>query len=142
MKTLNTILLALGAVVGTTGLYAQPLAVANIPFDFAVSTVTMPAGEYTLRCASEACNTMQIVNQDTRKSVMVMILDKDMPSGSDKTTGKVTFHRYGDQYCFAGVWTPTGLKGKVAPSRLERELRASSGLTQLASVNIPLTGAQ
>jgi len=143
MKTLNTILLAVGGLVGTTvgttGLYAQTQAVADIPFDFTVSTANMPAGEYTLKCASTTCNTIQLVNHETRKAVMVLIQDKNGPKDNDGTTGKLTFHRYEDRYYFASVWTPSGLHGQVAPSPLERELRASSGQMQMASVVVPLT---
>ena len=141
MKTLNTILLAIGAVVGTTGLHAQT-AVANIPFDFTVSTATMPAGEYMLKCATTTCGAIQITNHDTRKSVMVLVHANNAPYGKDETTGKVTFHRYGDQYYFAGVWTPNGLRGDAAPAPRERELRANRSLTQLASVSIRLTPAR
>jgi len=143
MKTLNTILLAVGALVGATvgtpGLYAQTRAVANIPFDFTVSTAKMPAGEYTFKCTSSPCQTLQIVNQETRKSVMVLIHDKNAPQDNDGSNGKVTFHRYEDRYYFASVWTPSGLAAETTPSAQERELRASNGQTQLASVEIPLT---
>jgi hypothetical protein len=141
MKSLNTILLALGALAGTTALHAQTAAVANIPFDFTVATASLPAGEYTVKCASSTCSVIRIVNHEKGLSAMVMIRFQNPPKG-DNGTSKLTFHRYGDQYYFAGVWTSGRLSGDVAPSRLERELRASNGLTQLASVNILLNASR
>ena len=56
MKTLNTFVLAMSAaaMLGTTGLYAQTGVVADVPFNFTVDTVRMPAGEYTLAPISAA----------------------------------------------------------------------------------------
>jgi hypothetical protein len=142
MKTLNTIILALGAVVGTTGLYAQNKAVANIPFDFTVSTATLPAGEYTLDSASPTRHLIRLVNKETRQSVLVLVSDTNPPKGNAPATGKMIFHRYGDQYFFSAVWTPAGVEGKTIPSKLERELQARNGETQMASVSIPLAGAE
>jgi hypothetical protein len=139
MKTLNTMILAIGAVVGTTGLNAQTKAVANIPFDFTVSSVTMPAGEYTLQSASAARNMIQIINHETGKSALVLLPDTDAPKGTG--TGRVTFNRYEDRYFFSGVWTPDGLRGHAMPGKLEQELQASKGEKEMASLSIPLTAA-
>jgi len=140
MKTLNTLILAVGAVLGTTGLYAQTKAVANIPFDFTVSSVTLPAGEYTLQSASAAHNLIQIVNHETGKSALILLPDTDAPKGTAE--GRVTFHRYEDRYFFSGVWTPNGLHGRALPGKLERELQASRGERETASLSIPLTAAR
>ena len=53
MKTLNTLILTLGAaaLLGTTGLYAQTGTVAKVPFNFTAMSATMPAGEYSVRPA-------------------------------------------------------------------------------------------
>ena len=140
MKTLNNILLALSAtaVLGTTGLFAQNRAVADIPFEFTVSNVSVPAGEYTLIEQSAQSDMIRIVNDETRKSVMVLALH----TGTDHSkaaTGKVIFHRYGDRYFLAGVWTPNGLDGRVPPSKEERELKSEK---EMASISIPLAAAQ
>jgi hypothetical protein len=138
-KSLNTIILALGAgaMLGTTGLYAQST-VAKVPFDFTVQSVTLPAGPYALKSMSPTSGTIQIVNLETRKSIMVMAVPSHSAYAPKSTdTGKLTFHRYGDRYFFSEVWTPNGPRGRVAPSKVERELKANGG-EQMASVGIPL----
>jgi len=129
-------------VLGSTGLYAQTQAVANIPFDFNVKGVTMPAGEYTLEPVSTTSGSIRILNHETRKSVMVLAPSTvSTYKGTSEESGKVIFHRYGDRYFFSEVWTPSGLRGRVLPSSLERELQASNRDQQMASVSIPLATA-
>jgi hypothetical protein len=53
----------------------------------------------------------------------------------------IIFHRYGDRYFFSEVWTAYGLRGRTQPSKLEREIQASSADKQVALVSIPLAGA-
>jgi hypothetical protein len=144
MKTLNTIILALcaAAVPGTTGLYAQNGAVASIPFAFEVQNTMLPAGAYTVKAVSGMSGVIKIENNETYDSVLVLAPNLNSPpKGKDTDTGKIIFHRYGDRYFFAEVWVPNGPKGSVAPSKLERELRASGADKQMASVAVPLAGA-
>jgi hypothetical protein len=146
MKTLNTIILALGAtaLLGTTGLYAQTkAAVANIPFDFTVQNVTMPAGEYTWTALHGQGGQIEIRNDQTGVSALVLA-PRALATYQSKDTsmGKIIFHRYGDRYFFSEVWTPSDFCGRTLPSKLERELQASRAETQMASVSIPLTSGQ
>jgi hypothetical protein len=145
MKTLNTIVLALGAaaVLAGNGLYAQQSAVAKIPFDFAVQTANMPAGEYTLARVSEASGVIRLQSLSTGHSVLALAPNgTSTDKGNPNEKGKLIFHRYGDRYFFAEVWMPNGgLCGAVKPSKLERELRASKEEKQMALVTIPMTGA-
>lgn len=145
MKTLNTIVLALSAaaVLGGNGLYAQTNAVAKIPFDFTVQTATLPAGEYSMSRVYESSDAIRIQNVATGHSALVLASRSlSKYKGNQKEGGKVVFHRYGDRYFFAEVWTPNGgLCGATMPSKLERELRANGGEKQMALVSIPLAGA-
>ncbi len=145
MKTLTNMILALSAVavLGTTGIYAQTKAVANIPFQFTVNTVSLPAGEYSLAALPNANGVIKIANLDTRRSVLVMApATGSTYKGEPTGTGKVIFHRYGDRYFFSEVWSPGGLRGRAQPPKLEQELRASGPGTQMASVDITLGGAK
>jgi len=137
MRTLNTLILAVGAILGATGLSAQTKAVANIPFDFTVSTVTLPAGTYTIQSSTAAHDAIQIVNKETRKSVFVLAPPSNGPYKGE--TGKVVFNRYGDRYFFSEVWTAAGLRGHAMPGKLERELQAGGAEMSAALVSIPLT---
>jgi hypothetical protein len=144
MKTLNTFVLAMSAaaMLGTTGLYAQTGVVANVPFNFIVETVKMPAGEYTLQPTSRSSGVIQMLNRETGESVLVSAQSLlSTYKGKETEPGKLIFHRYGDRYFFSEVWTPNGLRGRAMPSKLEREIQASSADKQVALVSIPLTGA-
>jgi len=145
MKTLTNTILALSAVavLGTTGMYAQTRAVANIPFQFTVNTVSLPAGEYSLQAFPGANGVLRITNLDTSRTVMVMApATGSTYKGEPTGTGKVIFHRYGDPYFFSEVWSPGGLRGRAQPPKLEQELRASSSGIEMASVDITLGGAK
>jgi hypothetical protein len=144
MKTLNTLVLTLGAVavLGTAGLQAQSRAVAKIPFDFTVQAVTLPAGEYTLAPLS-ANGVIQIRNNETGKSISVLAPPSlSNHKGGAGAPGKVIFHRYGDSYFFAEVWTWDGPCGGVAPGKLERELQANGAGEHMAALEIPLAVAR
>lgn len=141
MKTLKTFVLAMStvAMLGTTGLYAQTGVVANVPFNFTVETVRMPAGDYTLAPTSATSGVLQIMNRETGASVLVNAQNLlATHKGKDTEPGMIIFNRYGDRYFFSEVWTPSGLKGHAKPSKLEREIQASSA--QVAVVRIPLAG--
>jgi hypothetical protein len=141
MKTLNTFVLAMSAaaMLGTTGLYAQSGVAANVPFNFTADSVRMPAGEYTLTAINRTSGVIQMLNVATGESILVSAPGALATyKGKGGETGKLIFHCYGDRYFFSEVWTPNGLRGHVAPSRLEREIQASE---KLALVSIPLAGA-
>src|ERR1700724_2849991 len=111
MKTLKTFVLAMSAaaMLGTAGLYAQTGVVANVPFNFTVETVKMPAGEYTVQPLSTANGVIQMLNVETGKSVLVSApASLSIHKGQAAERGMIIFHRYGDRYFFSEVWTPYG----------------------------------
>jgi hypothetical protein len=143
MNTLKTFVLAISAtaMLGTTGLYAQNGVVANVPFNFTVATEKMPAGEYTVQPVSTANGVLQILNVETGKSVLVSAPSQlSSRKGQGTETGMIIFHRYGDRYFFAEVWTQNGLRGRTQPSKLEREIEAGNR-NQVALISIPFAGA-
>jgi hypothetical protein len=145
MKTLKTFVMTMTAValLGGTGLYAQQKAVANIPFAFAVSDKTMPAGQYTIQPASMTYRGLvRVQNTANGESALVLASASNASyKTTEKVEAKVIFHRYGDRYFFSEIWTANGnLCGKVQPSKLERETRLNAGDTkQMALVSIPLS---
>jgi hypothetical protein len=133
MKTLKTIILSVGAValLSASGLYAQTKATANIPFDFSVQNTTLPAGEYTM---STSHDVMWIRNVETNKAILVLAPESPYKGAQDKNV--VRFHRIGDRYFLAEVKTD-GVRGHLAPSKLERELTAEGGGQPMAAVIVP-----
>ena len=121
--------------------HAQNKTVANVPFDFTVADVTLPAGEYAVQPESPG-GLIEIHNVATRKTVLVMAARTlSAYKGTTDGTGRLIFHRYGDRYFFSEVWSLGGPCGGVAPTKLERELRTNGDAKQMASILIPLTAA-
>jgi hypothetical protein len=141
MKTLKTIVLTLVAMalLAPLGAYAQNRAEANIPFDFTVQGVTLPAGHYDLQRVSIGSDVIQIQNLDTGKEIMAFCPGA-MSSYRGKDKGELVFHRYGEEYFFSEIWSPIGPQGGVRPSKLEKELKSSQTEKELALVMIPLSG--
>jgi hypothetical protein len=145
MKTLKTFVMTMtaAALLGSTGLYAQAKAVANIPFAFAVSGKTMPAGEYTIQRASKSETSHVRVHNVTSGETVMVLAPTSLASYTTKedVQAKVIFHRYGDRYFFSEVWTADGsLRGKVSVSKLESETRSNAGNEkQMALVSIPVS---
>ena len=148
MKTLKTFVMTMtaAALLGSTGLYAQEKAVANIPFAFAVSDKTMPAGQYTIQQSSRSNNFhLRVQNTANGESAIVLAPSSNASyKTTEKVEAKVIFHRYGDRYFFSEIWTADGgLCGKVQPSKLERETRNNAGdEKQMALISIPVSVGQ
>lgn len=136
MKTLNTMILALGAValLGSTALKAQT-AVANVPFEFTVQSQTLPSGHYSLAPLSLASPVIQIINLDTGKSTAVLTMPAKQAKANE--AAKIIFRCYGDRYFLAEVRAPH-VRGRMTTSKAEEELQARGGEQQMASVEIQL----
>ena|ERR1051326_9058444 len=115
-------LLSLSVMLAVVSVYANPTGSikANIPFDFSVGDKTLPAGAYTV-AASTTPDVLLIRREDCRAAAMVVALRMPTEQGEDQT--KLIFHRYGDQYFLAQVWS-TGDSGvrELPKSRTEREM--------------------
>ena len=125
MKTLKNIILTVSAValLGASGLSAQTKATANIPFAFTVQNTTLPAGHYTMSPASTSHDLMLIRNADAKKAILVLAPGGESGYKGSREKNVVVFHQVGDRYFLSAVKTD-GVSGKVAPSKLERELSA------------------
>ena len=130
MKRLH-LALALFAALACSGLYAQTaLLQAEIPFDFQIRDVQMPAGAYTI---NSSAGLVALRNADGRHAVMALAIS----STRDKypETGILQFHRYGDTYFLAEVWTPFSHTGMAFPkTSREKELASRIGPSQMKEV--------
>jgi hypothetical protein len=120
LRTLAVFVIGLAAA-GT--IPAQSLkAQANIPFSFVVSGKTLPAGEYNVRRGTSA-DTMMIRSVNHGEGAFTAFVPATEPSGR-WGTARLVFHRYGNRYFLAQVWTSNGQGDQIPPTRLERELIA------------------
>jgi hypothetical protein len=112
--------------------------IANIPFQFTVGKITLPAGRYSLTCFSAESKLLTIRSTDGKASAqMLMILVQRNPS----VGGKLMFHRYGTRYFFSQVWAGGESTALELPkSRAERLVELESAGMKPTSETIALTG--
>ncbi|MBS1859519.1 MAG: hypothetical protein JST11_29360 [Acidobacteria bacterium] len=99
-----------------SGLYAQTSTLrANIPFDFEMATVAMPAGAYSITFS----NRVLTVREDRGKHVAMTLTS---PAGTTPAslrkapdTGLLVFRQYGGEYFLSGVWAADSVSGHALP---------------------------
>jgi hypothetical protein len=109
---------------------------ADIPFEFMVGRVRLPAGEYTVRSVSDSSDILQLRSADGHAGALVQ-----MNSVYGKTEGaKLIFSRYGNHYFFAQAWMPATRTGLEAPkSGAERAIKRELAMTEPRLEQIALT---
>ncbi len=124
--------LALGAAcVSGTALHAQSYDLsADIPFAFQVSGKALPAGKYVVSERGVA-GVPTLQSRTTGHSILVggayRSLDPVHP-------GRLVFHCYGTNGCFlAEIWPVSGAGSAVAPSKAEKEIRATGHAREMAT---------
>ena len=92
--------------------------IANIPFDFSMAGKTLPAGQYEV--TELRPSVLMLRNQTKTDSVAIVVVIEDSSNRVDKP--RLDFHRYGQSYFLAGVYTNT-IGIDVAESHAEREAK-------------------
>ena len=98
----------------------------NVPFDFRMGNAVMPAGDYQFKSTGTA-----LVAQEGSGSGAAVILTHAAERTTPPTAGELEFHRYGDTYFLARIWTTGSREGRQAPmTAREREFaRRNSPIT-------------
>jgi hypothetical protein len=119
---LSVLMLAASVVFAQT----ERKSIVNIPFAFHVGEKTLPAGEYRITpYRRETDRVWLIQSQDHRAGTFVMTTP--VRASAVRADGQLIFHRYGDQYFLAKVWTPGTNTGFELPlSRQERAVEVAS----------------
>lgn len=123
MLTLVVGLVLAAVVVSANGQSTSILVTADIPFDFIVGDKTLPSGEYTVRSASS--NGLKISSRGEESSAMR--LSNLAVETSKKRNARLVFHRYGQQYFLAEVWSGDHYGRELLQSKNERHLRHELG---------------
>jgi hypothetical protein len=115
----------------TFGAFAQTRAgdlVVDVPFAFFANGEKLPAGHYIVH---QNTNMIRIFNHDNvGLFVPTLYAIRTKEDGS-----KLVFHRYGDEYFLASVWTTGNKSGKeLFPSRAEREAKSRRAEMEMAVV--------
>jgi hypothetical protein len=112
-------------------LHAQTIDLrANIPFDFRMGEVLMPAGEYKIH---QSAGILTVRSESGSPAAVTLTLPASRKVAS--TDGTLVFNRYGDSYFLTTVWTPNSRGGITLPkSSREKELVARAGSVQTAGI--------
>jgi hypothetical protein len=103
------------------------MVVSNVPFEFVVGDATLPAGEY--RISRALGNALTIQTKDANSAAMRLTVE--IQPRKDKEHARLVFHRYGQTYFLAEVWSGADSIGRqLLKSRQERAIeREFSSLT-------------
>lgn len=120
------------AILGATPSYAQVLMKAQVPFSFKAGAGTLPAGDYSI---SETSMTSEVVLLSAGKRGVQLVMPNNTASRSDVSGSKLIFHRYGDEYFLAEIWTNADDSVRtLAISPRERQLAKASGISPEVAV--------
>jgi hypothetical protein len=106
---------------------------ANVPFDFVLGNKTVPAGKYVVDSAASS----NVVNiRSIEHNAGSAVIGNTMTAVDYARTSKLVFHRYGNRYFLAEVWTRGSDAGRRLPETpQERELAAEAKIQKtLATV--------
>jgi hypothetical protein len=88
---------------------------AKVPFNFAVTGKTFPAGEYMMIAASR-----QVRVEDANGRIIAMVLANNISDGSAGVNGRIIFHCYNDRCFLSELWSPNQESGRqLLTSRTE-----------------------
>lgn len=119
--------IALATAVVSANAQSAKAVVSNVPFEFVVGDVTLPAGEY--RINRPLGNALSIQTADA--TAAAMRLSNEIRPTKDKHA-RLVFHRYGKRYFLAEVWTGSDDIGRqLLKSRQERAIERE--LSSIAS---------
>jgi hypothetical protein len=98
---------------------------ANVPFDFVVGDKTFASGAYEVRSATSAGGAMIVKNEASQRSITR--LTNSIQPINKKTTPRLVFHKYGETYFLAEVWSGGDYAGRqLLESKREKQLRRES----------------
>ena len=94
---------------------------ADVPFDFVAGNKTLPAGQYNIADSTLAGEVVKISARQKDASVFAMTVRLSSKAANDQ--GKLVFHRYGNRYFLAEIWTGGDREGqKLMKSREEKSI--------------------
>lgn len=109
------------AVESTNGQVTSHGVIAEIPFDFIVGDETLPAGKYTVSSPSSSGGALRILSRDGKAAAFR--LSNSVADKSKKQNPRLVFHRYGQEYFLAQVWSGNSYGEQLTTSKRERNLQ-------------------
>jgi hypothetical protein len=136
-RTLITICLLFTAATLFAQTESKRLMKVNVPFSFAVEDHSLPAGEYTITTVTPE-RSIRIASADGKHSAVINTLPNYASEPSTKTC--LVFHKYGDQYFLAQVWTAGQNVARNPLSSKKAMEIASSGVAPQTFTILALAG--
>jgi hypothetical protein len=136
MKSRVTSLLSIGiALVAVAAVQAQDKTVtANVPFRFYMGSSAMPQGAYRIAQLSQGSVVSLRSKAATESATAHAIFGKKAVEPA-----RLVFHRYGESYFLAEVWTGAGSTGEaLAASPHEKELAHNGASPTLSVIRLAL----
>jgi hypothetical protein len=126
-------------IVGTASAQAQitTALVADIPFDFAVGRVNLPAGKYTIKPLGFPAGdgVMEVVSQDG--TTAKLFLTEHAQVAEPPNDGELIFHHVGDRYFLYEIFDSGDTVGVMLPRpREERKMEEESRLTDTSVTTV------
>ena len=124
-KTLTMLTLVVGlalaaGVVSANG-QTSTMVAADIPFDFVVADKTLPAGNYNVSSVTSDGTALKVSSHDGKSAAMR--LSDVIPEKREKRTARLVFHRYGQKYFLAQVWSGDDYGRELRRCKTERILQ-------------------
>lgn len=134
-------IMKLFVVVGVVAAIAVPLSAqstalkVNVPFEFAIGSKILPAGEYrVMRADASVPHILRIRSSEANSEVLVNAVAVGQWASTPTGTARLVFNRYGNQYFLSQVWNGHSGTGEQLPmDRTELELAriASAGKIEI-----------
>jgi len=134
--TVFTLMVALAIVTAVVSANAQSRmkVTANIPFEFVVGGHTLPAGEYIVQAITTGGGALAIQGSDNGESAVR--LAEPIQAMTQRRSARLVFHRYGQKYFLAQIWSEDSIGRRLAKSKqervMERELASIPSKSELA----------
>jgi hypothetical protein len=127
MKSLRLAFLALAASALLLAQTVTPRVVAEVPFEFEMANLKLPAGEYEVT-EFTARPALHIRNYDAGRNVLANtnILSYEATATQDI---RLVFNKYGERYFLSEIWYPH-IARIIPKSKTERELVTSTLITR------------
>jgi len=114
---------------------AQQAVIVNVPFDFTAGDAKLPAGEYTVGKSSSDSPVLKIARADGSDAVLVPSIATQ--SNGPQSESKLVFHKYGDRYFLAQVWSAGSARGRqLMKSDAEKEISLSARIEKPEQVTL------
>ncbi|HJQ23797.1 MAG TPA: hypothetical protein VKA60_07755 [Blastocatellia bacterium] len=139
---------SLFAIIGASTARAQVVdgIKADIPFEFTVRNLTLPAGSYTIKPLNSAPGPMMVITTAEGKA-MTVFPTMDAQLHQPPRDAELVFHRVGDQYFLYEVFEQGNSLGAMLPRpraerRLEKEEAVNRDSSYVTVVGLKTTAAR